>query len=85
MEFHAHLINAFKFFDQGDSGFITKSDLEIFFENQGLEVGAIEYILDEVSSNNEGKIDLIQFLKTLIDKCNEDMQICDYILENFDN
>ena len=60
------LIQAFKYFDVDDSGYIDKSDIKNALLRSGKKIvheNDIDQMMKEVKVNNQGKISLNDFLK----------------------
>ena len=73
-----HLMEAFKYFDVDGSGVISRKNLvqilskeDTGFEEENLDEIA-EYIISEVDTDKNGKIELAEFLSMLIIRVNDD-------------
>ena len=62
----SYLAQAFKFFDYDNTGFITKSNIKNIMSQYGdvedVEDEVVEFIIDQVDTNGDGQIDLMEFL-----------------------
>ncbi|CAM8986963.1 unnamed protein product [Rhodiola kirilowii] len=62
LERDEHLYTAFQHFDKDGSGFITRDELEIAMQDYGIgDEATIKEIIDEVDSDNDGKINYEEF------------------------
>ena len=70
-----HLINAFIFFDVDGSGYITEDNIKKFLCPVDAEHCSIDFVIGEVVQ--DGKIDIMEFISLIQDKCSEDEKICE--------
>ena len=67
-----HLTQAFKFFDNDNTGFISKLNIKTMLSHYGglddVEDEVVEYLISEVDKNGDGKIDLMEFLSMMLSR-----------------
>ena len=61
------IVQSFNFFDVNDDGHITKDELEqlLKLDNADLTDDVLEYIIQQVDVNNDGKVSFEEFVKML--------------------
>ena len=61
------IVQSFNFFDVNDDGMITKEELEqlLKLDNADLSDDVLEYIIQQVDTNNDGKVSFEEFVKML--------------------
>uniref|UniRef100_A0A7C9E7N8 non-specific serine/threonine protein kinase n=1 Tax=Opuntia streptacantha TaxID=393608 RepID=A0A7C9E7N8_OPUST len=62
LEREEHLVQAFRYFDKDESGYITIDELQQACQEQGLNDMFLEDIIKEVDQNNDGTIDYGEFV-----------------------
>ncbi|KAH6757473.1 calmodulin-domain protein kinase 9 [Perilla frutescens var. hirtella] len=62
LEREENLYKAFQYFDKDNSGFITRDELETAMQEHGVgDQATIKEIIDEVDSDNDGRINYEEF------------------------